>query len=375
MFHPRAFGAMLLRRSVIRLAFAPLAVLAAGEVAHAGLAYTVTPLGTLPGDSESLAFAINNAGNVVGLAYGYSPAPQQTFVYSGGALQPLGVTPAIASDYGINAAGQIVGGASPVAGSSASEAFLYAAGTVQYFPALAGAVAINASGQFVGLTNSSTSADSHAALYSGGQVHDLGTLGGSYSNAFAINSAGQVVGTAEISSGDDHAFLYSNGTMQDLGTLGGLSSIAQGINDHGQIAGASLTPAGDEHAFLYSNGTMQDLGTLGSGSYTYAFGINNSGVVVGDAVVAGGTSHGFVYTGGTMYDLNSLLSAGSGYQITDATAINDSGQIAASASNSYNEYEAVLLTPTSIPLPTSAWAAFTVLPLLLWGRRFVRGLR
>jgi probable HAF family extracellular repeat protein len=65
---------------------------------------------------------------------------------------------------------------------------------------------------------------------------------------------------------------------------------------------------------------MTDLGTLGG---CYAYGINASGQVVGQS----SNGHGFLYSGGVMTDLNSLLPAGSGWQLVNANAINDSGQI------------------------------------------------
>jgi len=68
-------------------------------------------------------------------------------------------------------------------------------------------------------------------------VTDLGTFGGTVSEAFGVNAAGQVVGYANLS-GDAHAhaFLYS-GTMTDLGTLGGTFSTATSINATGQVVG------------------------------------------------------------------------------------------------------------------------------------------
>ena len=50
----------------------------------------------------------------------------------------------------------------------------------------------------------------HAFLYDG-TLRDLGTLGGSYSNARAVKSAGQVVGDS-----NGAAFLYSGGVMRRL---------------------------------------------------------------------------------------------------------------------------------------------------------------
>ena len=64
-------------------------------------------------------------------------------------------------------------------------------------------------------------------------IKDLGTLGGDQSYAYGINNSGQIVGASQIT-GDTatHAFLYSGGTMQDLGTLAsGTDSSAYGINN------------------------------------------------------------------------------------------------------------------------------------------------
>ena len=71
--------------------------------------------------------------------------------------------------------------------------------------------------------------------------------------------------------------------MTDLGTLGGTNSNAYGINDSGQVVGMPTPPATPlQHAFLYSGSTMTDLGTLG-GTISSATGINASGQVVGNA--------------------------------------------------------------------------------------------
>jgi probable HAF family extracellular repeat protein len=108
-------------------------------------------------------------------------------------------------------------------------------------------------------------------------VTDLGTLpGGASSQAYGINASGQVVGQAANASGNTHAFLYSGGVMSDLGTLGGPYSYARGINDSGQIVGWSyLTTAfSPQHAFLYtSGGSMTDLGVPSGYTDSFAVGI------------------------------------------------------------------------------------------------------
>jgi probable HAF family extracellular repeat protein len=155
---------------------------------------------------------------------------------------------------------------------------------------------------------------------------DLGTLGGTFSEGHAINTAGQVTGFATKAGdvGGYFAFLYSNGTMTNLGTLGGLDTYGFGINTSGEVAGYGLTAGNsDFNAFLYSNGKMTDLGTLG-GTDSEALGINASGQVVGDSSVAGDTAaHAFIYSQGTMTDLGVL----SGGQNSTASGVNASGQV------------------------------------------------
>jgi probable HAF family extracellular repeat protein len=112
--------------------------------------------------------------------------------------------------------------------------------------------------------------------------HLTPTLGYGFSEAYAINNYGQIVGSSITASGQEHAFLYSGGKMKDIDTLpGGTDSCAVSINDNGQIVGWSTTASGEIHAFLYSRGKMEDLGTLPGGIWSYATGINNKGQIVG----------------------------------------------------------------------------------------------
>jgi probable HAF family extracellular repeat protein len=102
--------------------------------------------------------------------------------------------------------------------------------------------------------------------------------------AFAINSAGQVVGEGE----PGRAVIWEKGTITDLGTLGGSASYAYGINPAGQVVGESWT-MGDRvaHAFLWEKGVMTDLGAP-VGAFSRALAINPAGQVVGESTADGG---------------------------------------------------------------------------------------
>ena len=116
-------------------------------------------------------------------------------------------------------------------------------------------------------------------------MSDLGTLGGVFSYARAINKWGEIVGYADPGDGTAHAFLYSNGSMTDLGTFGFTGSDAHAINDLGQVVGTVRQVSGDTLAFLFDRGQgilLNSLLPADSGwSLTGAFGINSGGVIVG----------------------------------------------------------------------------------------------
>ena len=77
-------------------------------------------------------------------------------------------------------------------------------------------------------------------LWTKGDMIDLGTLGGRFSGAMAINSHGQVIGYSETASLSTHAFLWEDGVMYDLGVPpGATSSFARALNDRGEVTGNS----------------------------------------------------------------------------------------------------------------------------------------
>ena len=129
-----------------------------------------------------------------------------------------------------------------------------------------------------------------AKLYS---VTDLGTLGGTFSEANGINNLGQVVGTSSIDTEQRHAFRTApnspiNPATDDLGFLEGRGgsigySIGYSINNLGQVAGTLAIGQGVPNAFRTApnsplNRETDNLGSLGGGGSNFANGIKLIGL-------------------------------------------------------------------------------------------------
>ncbi|HEY2473811.1 MAG TPA: hypothetical protein VGI19_03325 [Candidatus Cybelea sp.] len=130
-------------------------------------------------------------------------------------------------------------------------------------------------------------------------VVKLGTLGGNFSNANAVNDRSWVVGPALLRGNRvQHGALWRAGQKTDLGTLGGPNSSVAGFdhNTRGVISGISETSptdpngeqwcgSGSSHlclAFRWRNGVMTPLSTLG-GNNSVGFDVNNRDQVLGYA--------------------------------------------------------------------------------------------
>ena len=215
---------------------------------------------------------------------------------------------------------------------------------------------INASGQIAG-ESQITGNSWHPVVWTGSIPTDLGPLDGTRSDAIGINDSGQVAGQHNPATGGYRAVRWTGTTATDLGTLGGTNSRGLGINVAGQVTGESqITGNGANHAVRWTGTTATDLGTLG-GTNSYAYGINASGDVIGLSYLSNNSSeNAFLYTGGTMYDLITTLSPGSGItslSVNVGHGINDAGQIAATGIIN-GQYHALRLDPVPTPEPSSA---------------------
>lgn len=302
--------------------------------------------------------SINNKTQIVGSDYGdFSGFYQHAVLWSNGTLSDLGSLGGMNAESigtGINDSGQITGYSTLSGGlynPNNPEVFFISNGVMTDLgPSTHRAFGINASGQLAG-----TLQNNHAFFYNGA-ITDLGGFGSyPYTEGFAINKSGDIVGIAGSSLGY-HLFRYSGGVMQDLSIqavdyCSGYMSGGLVINDSGQIAGCWLIGSpqtGYTHAFRYSAGVLTDFGTLG-GTNSDARGLNNFGQMVGVSDMATpNVTHGFVYTysGGAVYDVNTLLdSSSTGWTVRYATNINDVGQIVGYGVNTNGVWGGLLMSP------------------------------
>ncbi|HEV8690159.1 MAG TPA: hypothetical protein VGQ91_07685, partial [Ideonella sp.] len=229
-----------------------LLALAAAAPATAATYYVVKDLGTLPGDTDSIATGLNGQGDVVGWSNG--PNGYRGFVYTqaGGmvALPGLPDRPR-AFPRKINNAGDIAGTA-------------------------------DAGGTDLG----------HAVRWRGGVAQDLGTLpAGDFSAAWGINNLGDVAGESYTQANGInavHAFVYTDAQgMVDL--TPGSDGAAHGINDAGQVTGYLLF-GGAYRAFRWQGGVLQDLGVLPGMAHSFGYAIEPGGGVAGHSTSASGNS-------------------------------------------------------------------------------------
>lgn len=144
-------------------------------------------------------------------------------------------------------------------------------------------------------------------------ITELGTLGGSYSIGYGINSHGHVTGQSDTINGEVRAFLYDGNTIRDLGIPqgGNSSDFLRGydINDTGQVVGSS-----HGGAFLYDGNTLQ---TIARSDISLRFAaINNNGqLTAGGTPFSNGITNAFIYDSYTKQTqfLGTLNSDGSKY--------------------------------------------------------------
>jgi probable HAF family extracellular repeat protein len=345
---------------------------------------TLTDLGTLPGGYSSTSYWANDRGLIMGASQNglidpISGVPDASAVVweKDGEIIDLGTLGGSFSfGNAMNNRGQVVGLAlntvpdqySMVGLGTEAHAFIWQDSHMEDLGTLGGpdswAATVNERGQVAGwaFTNSTPNPVTNIPTQDpflwdkDTGITDLGTLGGTVgvtgsfggSGGRAINGRGQVVGTSNLA-GDltHHPFLWDKGSLIDLGTLGGDNAEAYWINDAGAVVGRADVPGSQSHhAFLWEKGVMTDLGVLSGQPCSTAIDVNSNRQVIIDTGICGvGGGPGALWQNGTLYDLNTLIPPLSGVTVGDVNFINDRGEIAVTGILPNGDQHDLLLVP------------------------------
>lgn len=312
-----------------------LMVLAATTPARAAAParYSIVELST-PADDTSAANGINNAGTVVGAVSTAGGVPTAARWSATGTRTDLPLLPGGGSSVanGINDSGQATGRADRSDGGFAYPVRWSAAGVVEDLGGpivnrLGSGSAIDPGGRVAGGQRPGNSeGDPLGILYAvDGTPTELGpTLG----LARGINGYGQVVGGP--------GYVWRAGTVTNLpglpGSTGTESTGAFAINNAGQVVGtAGVPPDAGTHGVLWRNGSIVDIGTVDGIRYSTANAVNAAGQVVGTAdplCQPCPAPRAWIWQSGVpITALDTLLPSGSGWTLRGATGINDRGEI------------------------------------------------
>lgn len=333
---------------------------------------TPTFLGTLPGMTNSQAYAINESNQVAGYSYSFDAGLGANigrgFIWGNGAFTDIGLPPGYnnSSAVDINDAGAVVGVVNT--GNTNQRAFVWQSGVFTLIPTLGGAInaarAINNSGQVVGYSQNGAG-QQRAFIYSGGVVSELAPLAGSTQCiAHGINNSGVVVGSCIVSG--NRAVKWESGVATDLGSYGTGSHDTYGwsINDAGTVTGTDVDYTVNPHrdrAVIWQGAPISALQEYPDLQSSQAFGINSDGVIVGHASANSTTA-----PVRAVYWVNGLvdeLGVPTGYAISTASGVNNSGMVAGFAENASAVSQAVVWTIPATPSAPATPANASALPV------------
>lgn len=282
--------------------------------------YTLTDLGTLGGPGVTMAYAMNDAGVVVGV--GDTGAAPHAFQWRDGVMTDLGTLRGgtRSAAYGVNESGVITGTAYRPTGEP--RAVIWRAGTITDLglPDSHG-LAINDGGQVLALTTGSDGV-TRRVLWHTGQVTAAGPENDYQATEGDLNNQGYVtMRFRDRPGGPWVAGSQRYGTTRGYGPVGA----AADINNQGVMVGSAPDRHGRMRPYRHDGGPG-DLGTLG-GRNGAATVINDRGVIAGYADTAAGISRPVLWTGGRIIDLTRRGVTG----VDVIVDLNRSGQMIASA--------------------------------------------
>ena len=322
------------------------------------LRYAITDLGTLPGGDYSSAQAINNKGQIVGLSStgktivsGLLRDTRAVLWHNGTVVDLVEKQFLAPSAFRINNRGQVliqwqyIGTDTPGSVPPAEPYVALWDGSVKqvwrskdnFLP-----IHLNDRGELAGYD---TRWEWKAALWRDGKATLLPLPQDAQSSqATALNDSGMAAGNYRRRGTDGlyDLFTYDKGLGRKVSVVTSNAQhtdfLCAAINARGQAVGMfRAKDTRTAHLFAWHNGSLSDLGALGRNGNVHD--VNNASDIVGQS-----DAGAFVYTKGALHDLNSLLPPDSGWNLWEATGINDAGQIVGTGIL-HGKTRAYLLTP------------------------------
>ncbi len=257
----------------------------------AATAYQVTALPALPGDPESFADTVSPNGAAGGTSIWWDDQDNiydvPTIWQNGQAIQlpvPAGQSAAVTA---INSQGHAIGTLQLQSGDQGAIAWqngqmqsLDNLGLPNVIP-----TGINDSGVIVGFGFDLGSGIQEALTWANGNASVLG----SYTAAWGINNAGQILATGS-QNGDTVWYLLSGNAAVPITPPAGTLMAGRYLDQAGDVAGDIYNPDSQTNqAFLWSGGVFTVLPSLPGDTLEIAYGVNDSGMAVG----LGGTDESY----------------------------------------------------------------------------------
>jgi probable HAF family extracellular repeat protein len=306
-----------------------------------GRQFAIIDIAESAGGNFGWASAVNNAGQVIGVANTGGESPYSAFIYDqarGLRFLPVPAGGVFTSPVAINEEGAVVGhtfinnGARTVLWTGDGQLVDLQPGSVW---ATALALSINDRGQVVG------------GLPGGGFVYDpaIGFVINHNVGFFTdLNNHGELVGGSSV-------LIYKGGAFFEGPLLPFSARELRAISDAGVVVGTMNGSQGWPRAFSWNSRRRHgptELGTLPTGLQSHAHDVNRHGQIVGWS-----SSNGFdigkavLWERERIYDLNNYLPANSGWtSLRGARGINDNGHIVGIGYNARGQAPFLL-----VPLP------------------------
>jgi probable HAF family extracellular repeat protein len=330
------------------------ATLVVGLGASAAETYTAEAVGVLAPGTQSIAFDVNDLGDVAGY---FIPAggDAEAYLWADGVFHELGTLGGSASiAWAVNNHRDVVGESLPrgASGSAGFAAFTWSDGVMSPLPTLGGSWSvgydINDAGVIAGLSYNELSQEK-AVRWVDNAIDDLSpNTWQQRQRVTGVSESGLLCGWEYTPLfGPNDAFVFDGAAWTQIGGFGQFDNAeAYAISDAGFIVGVSTAPGGDQGTVWTFTEPPQQIGLLPGMEYSELLDVNDDGIAVGRSFKLSPpvASRALIWDGETLVDLNDLVPDDFPGTLFEAHGINAAGQIAVTAVVS-GGFRAYLLSP------------------------------